>query len=477
MRSSSKTSSPPPGAPLSTDCVITRVVRVAGGRFAPGHVGELTRIVPFEMVDAALVEARAVQRRVRDLPSRVVVYLLLAGVLFADLGYGQVWSRMIAGLDGLDHAVPTAGALAQARRRIGVAPLRALFDLLRGPAAGLSVQGVRWRGRVVCAIDGTILGCPDTPANLAVYQRGGGYHGGTGYPLARVLALVACGTRTVIDATFGTDRVGEPTYAHDLLGAMHAGMIVLADRNFAAAHWLKAAAATGADLLVRVKIGRDLPVWRRLGDGSYLSRIGGLEVRVITATITVTTNAGSRSETYRLITTVTDPACPPAAIVELYHQRWEIETAFFELKSTTLDGRVLRARTPAGITQEIYALLITYQALRLAIHDAVLARPEVDPDRASFTIALSTARDQLTAARGVLADAAAPAIDLTGAIGQQVLNNLLAARRRRSSPRVVKRAISIYAPNTARGRIRAPSTATTIKIQIEDETLTPPPTA
>jgi hypothetical protein len=444
-------------------------VRVAGGRFAPGHVGELTRVVPFEMVDAALTETGSVQQRVRDLPSRVVVYLLLAGALFADLGYGQVWARMIAGLAGLEVAAPTAAGLAQARRRIGVAPLRALFDLLRGPAAGLSVTGVRWRGRLVTAIDGTILGCPDTTANLQVYHRGGGYQGGTGYPLARVLALVACGTRTIIDVTFGTDRIGETTYAHDLLGGMHAGMIVLADRNFAAAHWLGAVAETGADLLVRVKIGRNLPVCRRLPDGSYVSRIGGLEVRVITATITVTTDTGHRSEVYRLVTTLLGPDCPATEVVALYHQRWEIETAFFEMKSTILGGRVLRARTPAGIAQEIYALLITYQALRLAISDAVLTRPEVDPDRGSFTIALGAARDQLTAALGVLAAATNAVVDLVGVIGRQVLAQLMPPRRSRSNPRVVKRAISVYAANKARGRIRAPSQATIITIKIVND--------
>jgi hypothetical protein len=175
-------------------------------------------------------------------------------------------------------------------------------------------------------------------------------------------------------------------------------MIVLADRNFAAAHWLGAVAETGADLLVRVKIGRNLPVCRRLPDGSYVSRIGGLEVRVITAMITVATDTGHRSEVYRLVTTILDPDCPPTEIVALYHQRWEIETAFFELKSTILGGRVLRARTPPGIVQEIYALLITYQALRLAISDATLASTDVDPDRGSFTIALNAARDQLIAA-------------------------------------------------------------------------------
>jgi hypothetical protein len=441
---------------------------VAGGRFAPGHVGELTRIVPFEMVDAALAETNTVQRRVRDLPSRVVVYLLLAAALFAELGYGQVWARMVAGLDGLEIAVPTAGALAQARRRIGVAPLRALFDLLRGPAAGLSVKGVHWRGRLVAAIDGTIVGCADTTANVQVYQRGGGYQGGTGYPLARVLALVACGTRTIIDATFGTDRIGETTYAHDLLGALHTGIIVLADRNFAAQHWLTAVADTGADLLVRVKIGRNLPVCRRLGDGSYISRIGGLEVRVITATITVTTDTERRSEVYRLITTVLDPAYPLSEIVALYHERWEIETAFFELKSSILGGRVLRARTPPGIAQEIYALLIAYQALRLAISDATLTRPDVDPDRGSFTIALNTARDQLTAALGVLTSTVAATVDLVGVIGAQVLQHLMPQRRARSNPRVVKRAISVYAANTARGRLRGPSRTTTTTIKILD---------
>jgi hypothetical protein len=452
------------------DCVIGRVVRVAAGAFAPGHIGELTRIVPFEMVDTALAETGARQRRVRALPSRVVVYLLLAAALFADLGYGQVWARMISGLGGcggLAVAVPTAGALAQARRRIGIAPLRALFDLLRGPAAGLAVKGVRWRGRLVCAIDGTILGCPDTPANLEVYQRGGGGRGGTGYPLVRVLALVACGTRTVIDATFGTDRVGETRYAHQLLGALRAGMIVLADRNFAARDWLGAVADTGADLLVRVKIGRKLPVCRRLGDGSYLSRIGRVEVRVITATITVATERGRRSEVYRLVTTVCDPACPPREIVALYHQRWEIETAYFELKSTILGGRVLRARTPAGVAQEIYALLVTYQALRIAISDAVLTRPEVDPDRGSFSIALHAARDQLTAAMGVLTDTTPNAvIDLVGELGRQVLDHLMPARRSRTNPRVVKRAISVYAANTARGRVRLPSRKTTITIDV-----------
>lgn len=122
------------GTPLFMNSDITKTAVVAGGPFAAGHLGELTQQIPFEMVDEALTQTGTVQRRVRDLPARVVVYLLLAGCLFADLGYRQVWDRLVAGLDGLTVPAPTAGALTQARRRLGVKPLRWLFDLLRGPA-------------------------------------------------------------------------------------------------------------------------------------------------------------------------------------------------------------------------------------------------------------------------------------------------------------------------------------------------------
>jgi hypothetical protein len=437
---------------------------VAGGRFAPGHLGELTRIVSFDMVDAVLAETGTTQARVRDLPSRVVIYLLLAAGLFTELGYGQVWARMTAGLEGLSVATPTASALAQARRRVGVAPLRALFDLFRGPAAGVATKGVFWRGKLVCAIDGTSMCCPDTPANLRVFRKGGSNHGGTGYPMIRLLALVACGTRTIIDATFGSTSTGETSYAPDLLGALRRGMIVLADRNFAAQALIAAIADTGADMLIRIKSGRRLPVCRRLPDGTYLSRIGPVEVRVIRAEITIATSDGQRSEVYQLVTTVLDTDHTAIEIMRLYHERWEIETAFLELKQTILGGRVLRARTPAGVDQEIYALLITYQALRIAIADATIGVAHLDPDRASFTIALNTARDQLTAATGVIVDTV---IDLVGVIGRHVLDNLMPTRRLRTTPRVVKRAISNYTVKTAKGRVRRPSQAITIKIDIQ----------
>jgi hypothetical protein len=442
--------------------VIHRTITVAPGRFAPGHLGELTQQVPFELVDAVLTDTGRTQARIRDLPARVVVYLLLAGCLFAELGYVQVWQRLTAGLAGLKLATPTAAALTQARRRLGAAPLRALFDLLCGPAPTAATSGVRVGGLLVCAIDGTTLSVADTPANLGVYATQPGHHGGSGYPLLRLVALVACGTRSLIAAVYGPTSNGETTYTDRLAASLHAGMLVLTDRNLTTAALTRRIAATDAHLLGRCKANRKLPVLRRLADGSYLSVLGGVSVRVIGAEITVATSAGRATGSYRLATTLLEPGSWPAAtLVALYHQRWEIETAYLELKSSILGGRVLRARTPQGIDQEVYALLVCYQLLRLAMTDATSTQPGIDPDRASFTIALHTARDQLIQAAGVLATTT---VDLVGTIGRAVLDNLLPDRRLRVAPRVVKRAISKY---NARGpTINRTSYKATVSIHI-----------
>lgn len=397
------------------------------------------------MIDAVLAQTGCVQRRVRDLPSRVVVYLLLAGCLFAELGYRQVWQRLVTGLEGLPVADPSEAALTKARCRVGPQPLRALFELLRGPAASMAGP-VRWRGLLVCAIDGTMVFAADSAANLARFSKQrGGRTGGSSYPMLRLVTVMACGTRSVMDAVFGPITSGETTYAKDLLARLPAGVLLLADRNFAAGHLLKLVTDRQAHLLVRARTGRGgpkLPVLHRFPDGSYRSVFGGQPVRVIDAEISIKTKAGTVTGGYRLITTLLDAdAYPATAMLRLYHERWEIETAYLEIKSSILGGRVLRARTPAGIDQELHALLVTYQILRTAMADATNSDTSVDPDRASFTIALNAARDQVIHAAGVIADTV---IDLIGKIGRLVLDDLLPERRLRINARTVKRAISKY---------------------------------
>jgi hypothetical protein len=433
----------------------------ATGVFAPGHLGELTQLIPFEMVDEALSATATTRPRVRCLPSRVVIYLLLAATLFEGLGYRQVWTRLCAGLGAAAPAPPSREALWQARCRVGTRPLRWLFDLLRGPAP----TAVRWRGLRVVAVDGTTMVVPDTPANTTRWPKQGGNHGGCGYPLIRVVALVACGTRTIIDAVFGACRSGETTYAATLLPSLREGMLLLADRNFASGKLFHAVADRHAHALIRCKTstsGPKLPVLHRLADGSWLSRFGGIGVRVIDAHLTIATSTGTHTGHYRWITTLLDCRRYPAAdLARLYHERWEIETCYLELKSTILGGRVLRARTPARIEQEVYALLIVYQLLRTAIADAAHCAG-IDTDRASFTIALNCARDQLIQAANIIADTV---VDLTGAIGRQILAQLIPNRRTRHNPRIVKRAISKYqarGPNPNRTSHKA-----TISIQIQ----------
>ena len=140
-------------------------------------------------------------------------------------------------------------------------------------------------------------------------------------------------------------------------------------------------------------------------------------------------------------------------------------SAFFAIKSSMLGRRVLRSNHPSSIAQEIYALLTAYQAIRIAITDATTTA-DTDPDRASFSIALQTARDQLIHAAGVIADTV---IDLIGTIGRTVLDHLMPARRLRVSPRAVKRPLSRYAYNSL--RVDRRTYQATIKISI----LTPSP--
>jgi hypothetical protein len=418
--------------------------------------------VPFDMVDAVLAEHGAVQQRLRKLPARVVVYLLLAAALFEECGYLAVWRKLTGALDGLPIPKITGTGLWHARCRLGVRPLQALFDLLRGHAAAIRTAGARWCGLLVVAIDGTHLDVPDNPATrTALGKRCNQYTQASGYPQISVVALVACGTRAIIDAVFGPGSTAESTYATRLTRSLHPGMIVLLDRGLSSNTLLDQVAGTGAALLARLTATRKPPIRRHLPDGSFLSRIGRLDVRIIECEITIATTAGRHTGVYRLATTLLDHRRHPASgLVTLYHERWEIESAFFAIKKSMLGRRVLRSSHPSSIAQEIYALLTAYQAIRIAITDAATTTG-ADPDRASFSVALQTARDQLIHAAGVIADTV---IDLIGTIGRTVLDQLMPARRLRVSPRAVKRPLSRYAYKSL--RVNRRTYQATIKISI-----------
>ncbi|MGW3661502.1 transposase, partial [Streptomyces sp. NPDC005151] len=202
-----------------------------------------------------------------------------------------------------------------------------------------------------------------------------------GYPTVQLMALVETGTRGLLGACFGPAGTGETSYAKRLLPLLGREHLVLIDRGFDSNTFLAQVAATGAQFLARCKSTRRPPLIRALPDGSYLTRFGDLTVRVIEADIVCVLADGTRvGGHYRLATTLLDPATDPAErLTRLYAERWEIESAFFALRSTLMAGRVLRSGDQFGIEQELWATLALYQALRTVMVDTVESRRAPTP--------------------------------------------------------------------------------------------------
>lgn len=244
-------------------------------------VGVLTQAFPPGLVDEVLAETGRVQQRNRLLPARLVVYFVLAMCLFSGQGYEEVARLLTMGLQGerrwrASWAVPSTAAIWKARSRLGVAPLRELFARVCRPVAARGTQGAFHRGWRLTAIDGTTFDLPDTTANVEAFgrpPRSGRGEQNVGYPQIRMVGLVECGTHAVFDAALGPLRTGEQALARAVLPSLRPGMMLLADRGFYSVDlWCKAA-ATGADLLWRVRKDLVLPVVEQLPDGSYLTEI------------------------------------------------------------------------------------------------------------------------------------------------------------------------------------------------------------
>ena len=242
----------------------------------------LTRVVPRDLVNEVLAETRRREKRSRLLPAHVVVYFVMAMAIFRD-GYEEVMRRLTGGLRFMrawsqDWAVPTTGAISQARERLGEAPVKLLFEKVAAPLAAPGAPGA-WLGhRRLMAIDGVKLDAPDTAANLAWLGRPGGLTRRP-FPQVQVLGLGECGTHAVVAAQIGTLGVGERELAAGLLGAMGPDMLVIADRGFFSFEFWRDCLLTGADLLFRVPAGLKLPVLQALPDGSYLSEVATHKAR------------------------------------------------------------------------------------------------------------------------------------------------------------------------------------------------------
>jgi Insertion element 4 transposase N-terminal len=219
---------------LNQSAMITvpRLVTVAAGVFAPGHLGELTRYLPFELVDDVLESTGAAQKRMRALPSRVGMYFVLAMTLFPGLGYLRVWDKLTAALEGLSLSRPSEKALRDLRRRIGAAPVKALFETIAVPLAPPQAPGVAYRGMRTVAFDGlSSVKVPDSDRNRSWLGKTMTRLGLAGYPAMRIVALAETGTRGLLGAVIGGkgDR-NEAPLARKLVPLLREGMLLLADR-------------------------------------------------------------------------------------------------------------------------------------------------------------------------------------------------------------------------------------------------------
>jgi hypothetical protein len=378
-------------------------------------LGVLATTFPMPQVEAVLGSQKKASRRQRDLPAHVVVYYVIALALFMQVSYREVLRCLLEGLAwllGPNQAVKITGksGISQARTRLGWAVLQQLYDELVKPVAVKNTGGAWYRHWHLVSLDGSTLDVAEEKENVEAFGRPGVSRGTSAYPQIRFVALVENGTHVLFGARLGGCATGEVTLAADVTRALQKGMLCLADRNFFGFRLWNQAAASGADLLWRVKKNRRLRVEKRLPDGSYWSRIyaserdwrhqtNGVVVRVIDYRLEGVADA---EPLYRLVTTLLDPSAAPAEeLAALYQERWEIEGALDELK-THLRGAqiILRSKTPDLVRQEFYGLLMAHFAVRGLMHEAALKGGE-DPDRLSFVHAVRVVRRKLSLSAAV----------------------------------------------------------------------------
>lgn len=372
-------------------------------------LGVVAKAFPRKMVDEVLEQTGAASKRQRDLPAHVMVYYVIALALYMQVSYREVLRCLLEGVQwlmGPEAAVKVAGksGISQARTRLGSEPLRQLHDRIVAPIAGKKTKGAWYGPWRLVSLDGSTMALPDTRDNEAAFGRPGQSRGRAAYPLLRLVSLVENGTHVLFGTRMDAYRVGEITLAHEVVPQLRRGMLCLADRNFFGFDLWQRARAGGAELVWRAKSNLVLPCLRRLPDGSYLSRIypsvrdrrrdtNGVPVRVIQYSLEGVADA---EPMYRVVTTILDADKAPAhQLAALYHERWEIEGAFDELKTHLRgSGIVLRSKTPDLVRQEFYGLLMAHFAIRGLMHEAALKVDE-DPDRLSFIHAVRVIRRKL----------------------------------------------------------------------------------
>ncbi len=423
----------------------------------------LAAVVTPAAVDAAVAACGARERRVRKLPAATTVLVCIAMNVYAAACLGQVMARLVSGLRGRwphpDAWQVSPGALCHARARVGPRPLVALFKAVCRPLATPATPGAflgRWR---LLALDGTKWDVPDTPANARAFGRPASGRGAGAWPQVQVVALTECGTHAVCDAGVWPHDHSEHAGARRLLRSVGPGMLLTWDRGLHSFDLVAATRARRAHLLSRLSASVRPEVVQTLRDGTQLARRRPAASRrrragepVLVRLLTYTLDDPARpghGEVHRLVPSLLNPRAAPArALVEAYHARWEAALAFDELETHQRPPRPLRSRTPVGVLQEVYGLLLAHYVVRAVMADAAAtaAPTPLPPTRLSF---LTTLRLIRTAVPELQRTAPADHPRLYRQLLADIARCPLPPRRNRSHPRVVKQKMSNF-------RVKAP---------------------
>jgi hypothetical protein len=364
--------------------------------------GQISERIPQAIVERVLEETGRESVRRRKLPAYLMVYYVIAAALMVSVSAREVLRQLVREVrDQLPDSkvvLASRAAICKARKRLGVEPIRQLYEQVARPIAKRSTEGA-WFGRLLLVgIDGSSLQLQDTSANQKRYGKARAGKGKTSpLPLIRFVALCEIGTHVLFAARMAAWKVSEVALAKQLIGRLEPGMLCLADRLFYGFELWNQAVATGAQLLWRVQKKINLPRLQTLSDGSYLSEVRArstdsvakrarrLPVRVVEFNITV----GSQWKHYRVITTLLDPKKAPALeLANLYAKRWGIETALAEVKTYLKGpGVLLRSQGSELVEQDFYGLLLAHFGVRSIMEEAA-RKQGIPPTELSFVHAV-----------------------------------------------------------------------------------------
>ena len=413
----------------------------------------LEQVIDSETIQQVLSETGRINPRACKLTHEVMLRVVLAMGIFTDLPIRQVFKQTRFGRQG--EATPCRSTFCHARQRLGVAPVKRLFDQLVHPVATPETPGAFYRGLRLMGIDGVVLNLPDRPANDKTFGRpSGGDRGDGAFPQIRKVSLVELGTHVEVAFVAKPITTGEQAALPALLKQMPEDALLLWDRGFFSYELWKMLTSRQIRLLVRVKKNLVLQPIRRLSDDSYLAKIyptaydrekdrHGILVRVIRYKLDDPRRVG-HDEEHVLLTNLFDEELYPAEeLIPLYHERWEEELVFDEQKTHQDPRRAskpanLRSETPAGVVQELYALSLAHFVVRAFMFDSA-ATVGLDPDRLSFTGCF-----QILKCRLPECDARSPTSFTAWyqALLWEMSEERTEPRRNRINPRVIKQKMS-----------------------------------